>query len=207
MLLQIHPGPNFCRRSTIEAFARTAATLAQSIAEILALHLGVKTRFFAENCAASSSYLRMNRYPPCPLSSLVYGIVPHTDSDFLTILHQDQIGGLQFKKNGSWLSLRPNPDALIISIGDLFQVIFNQMELQSDARLAYNLSIEHRVAAPREVERFTVAYFYCPSDDAVVQSCGKPAMYRKFSFREYRQQIQKDVEATGDKVGLSRFLI
>lgn len=50
--------------------------------------------------------------------------MPHTDSDFLTILHQDQVGGLQLVKDGKWISVKPNPEALIINIGDLFQVKF-----------------------------------------------------------------------------------
>lgn len=50
--------------------------------------------------------------------------MPHTDSDFLTILHQDQVGGLQLVKDGKWISVKPNPKALIINIGDLFQVKF-----------------------------------------------------------------------------------
>ncbi|KAJ0044844.1 hypothetical protein Pint_04248 [Pistacia integerrima] len=68
-------------------------------------------------------------------------------------------------------------------------------------------SIEHRVVAHSEVERFSAAYFYCPSHEAVIESFSKPAVYRKFSFKEYRQQVQKDVRATGDKIGLSRFLL
>lgn len=68
-------------------------------------------------------------------------------------------------------------------------------------------SIKHRVVSPQEVERFSAAYFYCPSNDAVIQSYNKPAMYRPFTLREYRQQIQKDVQDTGDKIGLSRFLL
>jgi gibberellin 2beta-dioxygenase len=76
-------------------------------------------------------------------------------------------------------------------------------------------SIIHRVVSTQEVERFSVAYFYCPSNDAVIESsCNNPspapvpaAVYKQFSFREYQQQVRKDVEATGDKVGLSRFLL
>jgi gibberellin 2-oxidase len=72
-------------------------------------------------------------------------------------------------------------------------------------------SIKHRVVATQEVERFSAVYFYCPSNDAVIQSCcctkKPPAVYKRFSFREYQQQVRKDVEATGDKVGLSRFLL
>ncbi|XP_044462323.1 gibberellin 2-beta-dioxygenase 8-like [Mangifera indica] len=184
-------------RSNIGLFAIKAGSLAERLAEYLAHNMGVKSSYFRENCLPSSSYLRMNRYPPCPLSFEVYGLIPRTDSDFLTVLYQDQVGGLQLRKDGRWLSVRPNPQVLIINIGDLFQALSNGV---------YK-SIEHRVVGQSEVERYSAGYFYCPSDEAVIESLSKPAVYRKFSFNEYRQQVQKDVGATGDKVGLSRFVL
>ncbi|KAL5736038.1 hypothetical protein ACOSQ2_030826 [Xanthoceras sorbifolium] len=184
-------------RSTIGLFAKKAASLARRLAECLAQNLEVKSSYFQENCLTSSSYLRMNRYPPCPSSLEVHGLMPHTDSDFLTILYPDQVGGLQLMREGKWINVKPNPQVLIVNIGDLFQALSNGV---------YK-SIEHRVVAHPEVERFSVAYFYCPSPEAVIESCSQPAVYRKFSFREYRQQIQMDVRASGDKVGLSRFLL
>ncbi|KAK9268879.1 hypothetical protein L1049_000644 [Liquidambar formosana] len=181
--------------STIEVFATTVSVLAQSLAEILAQNLGeVDAGFFQENCSPSTSYLRMNRYPPCPISSEVFGMMPHTDSDFLTILYQDQVGGLQLVKDDRWFSVKPNPDALIINIGDLFQAWSNGV---------YK-SVEHQVVASEEGERFSVAYFYCPSYNTVIQSYSKPAVYRTFSFKEYRQQVKTDVGSTGYKVGLPR---
>ncbi|XP_030928441.1 gibberellin 2-beta-dioxygenase 8-like [Quercus lobata] len=184
-------------RSTIDAFGTTASTLAQSLAEILAQSLGIESNFFRENFPPKTSYIRMNRYPKCPLASKVFGLVPHSDSNLLTILYQDQVGGLQLMKDGRWFKVKPNPKALIINIGDLFQALSNDVFK----------SIKHRVVSPQEVERFSAAYFYCPSNDAVIQSYAKPAMYRPFTLREYRQQIQKDVQDTGDKIGLSRFLL
>ena len=68
-------------------------------------------------------------------------------------------------------------------------------------------SITHRVVANQEIERYSAAYFYCSNYETVIESCSKPGLYRKFSFKEYREQIEKDVKATGDKVGLSRFLL
>lgn len=109
--------------STMEQFATTVSSLALKLAEILAEKLGHKSTFFHENCLPSTCYLRMNRYPPCPIPSEVFGLMPHTDSDFLTILHQDQVGGLQLVKDDRWIAVKPNPEALIINIGDLFQVI------------------------------------------------------------------------------------
>ncbi|XP_038690402.1 gibberellin 2-beta-dioxygenase 8 isoform X2 [Tripterygium wilfordii] len=183
--------------STMVQFATTIAALAQNLAEILAEKLGCKSSFFEENCLPSSCYLRMNRYPPCPISSDAFGLTPHTDSDFLTILHQDQVGGLQLVKDGKWFAVKPNPDALIVNIGDLFQAWSNDV---------YK-SVEHRVVTNPKVERFSTAYFLCPSYDTVVESFCEPSVYKKFSFREYRRQVQEDVQTMGYKVGLKRFVV
>uniref|UniRef100_M1ASI1 Gibberellin 2-oxidase 1 n=2 Tax=Solanum tuberosum TaxID=4113 RepID=M1ASI1_SOLTU len=112
--------------STMEEFATTLSELAQELARLLAEELGdynYKLDYFKETCLASTCYLRMNRYPACPISPQLFGLMPHTDSDFLTILHQDEIGGLQLFRDGKWISVKPNHEALIINIGDLFQVL------------------------------------------------------------------------------------
>ncbi|XP_060669815.1 gibberellin 2-beta-dioxygenase 8 isoform X2 [Ziziphus jujuba] len=183
--------------STMEQFAAKVSNLAQKLAEILAEKLGQKSTFFQENCLSSTCFLRMNRYPPCPIPSEVFGLMPHTDSDFLTILHQDQVGGLQLVKDDTWIAVKPNPEALIINIGDLFQAWSNDV---------YK-SVEHRVVTNMEVERFSTAYFFCPSYETVIESCCEPSVYRKFSFGEYRQQVQDDVKNFGFKVGLPKFLL
>ncbi|GJX98156.1 gibberellin 2-beta-dioxygenase 8-like protein [Tanacetum coccineum] len=180
--------------NTMDQFATMVSDLAENLAEILAEQLGHKSDFFRKNCLPSTCYLRMNRYPPCPISSQVYGLMPHTDSDFLTILYQDQIGGLQLVKDGKWIAVKPNKDALIINIGDLFQAWSNDV---------YK-SIEHRVVANTQSERFSTAYFFCPSYDTMIQSCAENSVYRRFSFREFRQQVQDDVKRLGYKIGLPR---
>uniref|UniRef100_A0A803NZ28 Fe2OG dioxygenase domain-containing protein n=1 Tax=Cannabis sativa TaxID=3483 RepID=A0A803NZ28_CANSA len=108
-------------RSTVEQFAKTVSNLALKLAVILAEKVGHDPSYFKENCLPNTCYLRMNRYPPCPVPSDVFGLMPHTDSDFLTILLQYNVGGLQLVKDGKWIAVKPNPDALIINIGDLFQ--------------------------------------------------------------------------------------
>ncbi|KAJ8761727.1 hypothetical protein K2173_004536 [Erythroxylum novogranatense] len=183
--------------SSMEQFATIVANLAQNLAEILMEKLGRKSSFFKENCLPSTCYLRLNRYPPCPVPSQVFGLMPHTDSDFLTILHQDQVGGLQLVKNGRWFAVKPNSEALIINIGDLFQAWSNDV---------YK-SVEHRVVTNPLVERFSTAYFFCPSCDTEIESGCESSVYKKFSFREYREQVQEDVKNFGYKIGLPRFRV
>ncbi|KAK6123980.1 hypothetical protein DH2020_042263 [Rehmannia glutinosa] len=183
--------------TTMEQFATTVSQLAQTLADILGEEMGHKTEFFKETCLPSSCYLRLNRYPPCPVHPQMLGIMPHTDSSFLTVLHQDNIGGLQLVKDGKWIAVKPNPAALIINIGDLFQAWSNDL---------YK-SVEHRVMANPLNERFSTAYFFCPSYDTVIQSGVVPSVYRSFSFGEFKKQVRKDVELFGSKIGLARFLV
>ncbi|GKV15709.1 hypothetical protein SLEP1_g26471 [Rubroshorea leprosula] len=182
-------------RQTIEDYAREATLLLQRLAEHLAEFLGMSSSYFRENCPPSSTHLRLNRYPPCPLSGKLHGLVPHTDSSFLTLVYQDQVGGLQLMKHGRWFSVKPASNALIINVGDLFQAMSNDV---------YK-SVRHRVVA-QGFERFSAACFYCPTAKALIQGFRGPAVYRPFTYGEYKEQIQEDVKSSGDKVGLPRFL-
>ncbi|KAG6385089.1 hypothetical protein SASPL_153915 [Salvia splendens] len=179
--------------SIMEQYATMVSELSQKLVDILASELGQESEFFKEKCVASTCYLRLNRYPACPIFPEMFGIMPHTDSDFITVLHQDQIAGLQLVKDGRWFAVKPNPQALVINIGDLFQAWSNNV---------YK-SVEHRVVANPLHERFSTAYFFCPPYDTVIES----GVYRSFSFGEYRKQVQEDVKIFGHKIGLPRFLL
>ncbi|PWA73824.1 gibberellin 2-oxidase 8 [Artemisia annua] len=183
--------------TTMKEYTNIVSILAEKLAEILAEKIGQKPKFFEENCVPSMCYIRMSRYPSCPISPHVFGLMPHTDSDFLTILHQDHIGGLQLLKNGKWIAVNPKQETLIVIIGDLFQAWSNG---------TYK-SVEHRVVANKLFERFSTAYFLCPSYDTIIESCDETPVYRRFSFKEFRQQVQEDVKNYGHKIGLSRFLL
>lgn len=92
------------------------------IMELLALSLGVDRMHYRKFFEDGSSIMRCNYYPTCSNSSLTLGTGPHTDPTSITILHQDQVGGLQVFSRGCWRSVRPRPDALVINIGDTFTV-------------------------------------------------------------------------------------
>ncbi|XP_020578986.1 gibberellin 2-beta-dioxygenase 8-like [Phalaenopsis equestris] len=184
-------------RESMQKVADSMSQLARILAGVLAYNLGCSDDFFTENCRENTCFLRLNRYPSCPFSPETFGLMPHTDSDFLTILHQDHVGGLQLMKDSKWVSIKPNPEALIVNIGDLFQAWSNDV---------YK-SVEHKVMTNSTVERYSIAYFLCPSYDSIVSSCKEPSRYRKFTFKEFRRQVQEDVKTTGYKVGLSRFLL
>ncbi|KAF6160745.1 hypothetical protein GIB67_035946 [Kingdonia uniflora] len=184
-------------RKAMEEFATAMSELARLLAGILATNLGHSRGAFEEICNESTCFIRLNRYPRCLIASEMSGLVAHTDSDFLTILYQDQVGGLQLMKDSKWVAVKPNPDALIVNIGDLFQAWSNDV---------YK-SVEHKVITNEKVERYSIAYFLCPSYGSLIGSCKEPSIYKKFTFGEFRKQVVEDVYKTGHKVGLPKFLL
>ncbi|KAL6652364.1 hypothetical protein ACP70R_011289 [Stipagrostis hirtigluma subsp. patula] len=191
-------------RGVMQEVADAMSRLARTVAVALAGRLGHDTAAeaadgggaFPAGCDETTCFLRLNRYPACPFAADTFGLVPHMDSDFLTVLCQDHVGGLQLMKGSRWVAVKPHPDALIVNIGDLFQAWSNDR---------YK-SVEHKVVANARAERFSVAYLLCPSYDAPVGSCGEPSPYRDFTFGEYRRRVQEDVKRTGKKIGLPNFL-
>jgi gibberellin 2-oxidase len=188
-------------RYVIEEVSMAMSQLAKQLASILIRELQGDDDEMVMSCTRGTCFLRLNRYPPCRGSG-AFGLCAHTDSDFLTILRPlDTVGGLQLLKDGRWLTVKPNPGALVVNIGDLLQAWSNDV---------YR-SVEHRVVAHAARERFSVAFFLCPSYDTVIRPHRRPegnqidSLYRSFTFGEYRSQIREDVRLTGRKIGLPRF--
>ncbi|KAG0616229.1 hypothetical protein M758_5G100000 [Ceratodon purpureus] len=120
--------------NSIEEYNGRLDKLAMQILELCARGLGLPVDTFTKpfNGTAGDCIARMNYYPPCPLSSLTLGLGAHTDPNLLTILSQCKVGGLQVCKDGTWMSVKPKPDTLIINIGDTFEVLlFFQLRFKS----------------------------------------------------------------------------
>lgn len=113
--------------------AAAMSELARLLIGILAENMGHSNELFDPMCQERTCFLRLNHYPACPVSGDTFGLVPHTDSDFLTILFQDQVSGLQLLKNSRWVAVEPNQEALIVNIGDLLQVSVTAQS--ADARI------------------------------------------------------------------------
>jgi gibberellin 20-oxidase len=98
------------------------STLSLGIMELLGVSLGVGRKYFREFFEGNDSIMRLNHYPPCQKPDQTLGTGPHCDPTSLTILHQDQVGGFQVFVDEQWHFIRPNPDALVVNIGDTFMV-------------------------------------------------------------------------------------
>lgn len=158
-----------------------------------------------------SSFLRLNYYPLCadpaaPTSPTgapgTFGINHHTDSGALTVLLQDEQPGLQVLRRGVWTFVEPNPDALVINIGDVVQVWSNDR---------YQAAL-HRVIANDRCERYSAPYFFNPAPSAfyapLPNACaaGEPPHYRPINWGEFRaSRTAGDYADYGDEIQISHF--
>ncbi|CAH8300748.1 unnamed protein product [Eruca vesicaria subsp. sativa] len=90
-------------------------------------------------------------YPPCSQPGLTLGTWKHTDNTFITILFQDQVGGLQVLHQDCWVDVTPIPGALVINVGDFLQMMTNNRFL----------SVNHRALANKVEPRISVVCFFC----------------------------------------------
>lgn len=68
--------------------------------------------------------LRVNFYPKCPQPDLTLGLSSHSDPGGMTILLPDEnVAGLQVRRDNSWTTVKPVPNAFIVNIGDQIQVL------------------------------------------------------------------------------------
>lgn len=127
------------------------STLSLGIMELLAISLGVDRGYFREFFEENDSIMRLNYYPPCQKPDQTLGTGPHCDPTSLTILHQDQVGGLQVFVDNEWRSITPNFNAFVVNIGDTFMV-----------RFIINFFSHHYYPVINTIKRKLPKFFYSP---------------------------------------------
>ncbi|CAE6177469.1 unnamed protein product [Arabidopsis arenosa] len=142
-----------------QEYCEAMSSLSLKIMELLGLSLGVNRDYFRDFFGENDSIMRLNYYPPCQKPDLTLGTGPHCDPTSLTILHQDHVNGLQVFVENQWRSIRPNPKAFVVNIGDTFMALSNDR---------YK-SCLHRAVVNSESERKSLAFFLCPKKDRVVK--------------------------------------
>jgi len=89
----------------------------------------------------------------------------HTDYEIMTLLFQNQVGGLEIKvAGGEWISADPIPNAILVNTGDLLEIWTNK----------FYLATLHRVVIPKTEEerkksRYSFAYFIAPDSQTVIR--------------------------------------
>ncbi|MFV0885694.1 2-oxoglutarate and iron-dependent oxygenase domain-containing protein [Metapseudomonas otitidis] len=158
--------------------------LAQTLLRAIALALGIERDFFDARFAEPISVFRMIHYPPrhTARSADQPGAGAHTDYGCVTLLYQDDAGGLQVRNvNGEWIDAPPIAGSFVVNIGDM-------MARWSNDRYT---STPHRVISPLGVHRYSMPFFAEPHPDTEISclpncsSADNPPKYPPVTSAEY----------------------
>ena len=178
-------------KEVLEKYTFNMTKLGRNLMRLALLSSGVKDLSVMQSLDTPTIWLRLLHYPPISKNSPsdLYGSAPHTDFGCLTILAQDEIGGLQVQtREGKWIDVPKLEGSFVVNVGDMLSRYTNGLLR----------STPHRVINKSGKERFSCPFFFDPHTTAVVQplkGTGKP----KFSPINFGEFLREELEASYEK--------
>ena len=145
-------------------------------------------------------HTKLVRYPGRAPDGSEQGVGWHKDYGFLTLLLQDEHGGLQVQaSDGGTIHVDPLRGAFVVNLGELLEI----------ATEGYLVATNHRVVSPASgAERYSVPFFYNPRLDARIETvpggylAGAPgvardpenALYEVFGWNELKGYLRSHPE-------------
>ncbi|PON99737.1 Isopenicillin N synthase [Trema orientale] len=175
--------PSACKDETLEYMKKTDIVI-KRLLDVLMKRLNVtKIDDEKENLLMGSKRINLNFYPICPNPDLTVGVGRHSDVSTLTILLQDEIGGLyvRVEEDDNWVHVPPIKGSLVINIGDALQIMSN----------GRYKSVEHRVAANGNSDRISVPIFVNPRPSDLISpfpevlANEEKALYKQVLYSDY----------------------
>ena len=153
-------------RETLLEYLDAMTSLGHTLMEGIALSLGLEASYFFDRYTRDPLLLfRIFNYPPLlpevsgPGTRPVWSVGEHTDYGLLTILRQDEAGGLQVKSQSRWIEAPPIAGSFVCNIGDM-------LDRMTGGRYR---STPHRVRNPGNKPRLSFPFFFDPNVDAEVR--------------------------------------
>jgi isopenicillin N synthase-like dioxygenase len=155
----------------------------QKLLPIFATALDLPPDYFNPAFVDAQCVLRLSHFPPARYRDNQFGLAPHTDANFFTVLPQANVEGLYIRPRGhGWIKAPRIPGAFVINAGDMCRRWTNNRFL-STRHLAINLTDQDRYSTP---------FFYTPHIDWPIEclpTCcgpGNPPRYPPITYGEYR---------------------
>ena len=157
--------PSPAKNPEFLAFFEACTEIANTVLQVFALALELPEDFLTTRHNQQHHTLRSLHYPPLqtPVKTGQVRAGEHSDYGSLTLLFQDEVGGLEVQTTtGDWIASPPIPDMVVVNTGDLMQRWTNHVFR----------STKHRVIIPNDSRvkqsRYSFAFFCHPNNDTEI---------------------------------------
>lgn len=142
-------------REVVVEYSDCMKALAQKLLAFMSESLGLPSSCIEDAVGDFYQNITVSYYPPCPQPELTLGLQSHSDMGAITLLIQDDVGGLQVLKDGEWVMVQPLSDAIVVILADqtevlLFLLFIRSQFLALGARTLFSCFLF-----------FTFIFFYC----------------------------------------------
>ena len=177
-------------REKVLAYQQGARRLGDRLLRTIALSLDMPEDTFASFYQTPGTNLRLFRYPPQPVNVMFnqLGAGAHTDWGGITLLAQDNVGGLEVQNlAGDWVEAPPIPGTFVINIGDLMARWTNDL-YRSNFHRVRNVNSGNQ-------SRYSVVMFYNPHWNSRIEcmptctGADSPRKYPTVTAREHLDEM------------------
>lgn len=146
----LFPAEPAALRETVLAYLDALTQLGHALMRGIALSLGLDAGYFTEHGTRDPLVLfRIFNYPSRPAAPDVrWGVGEHTDYGLLTVLRQDDVGGLEIKTASGWIAAPPIAGSFVCNIGDMLERMTGGLFKSTPHRVALNTSGRDRISLP-----------------------------------------------------------
>lgn len=146
-------------RDAVLSYMDALADVARRLLRGIAISLSLDADYFETRYTADPTILfRVFHYPPAPPGDSGWGVGEHTDYGLLTLLAQDDNGGLAVRTPHGWVDAPPIPDTFVCNIGDMLDRMTG----------GWYRSNPHRVRNVSGRDRLSFPFFFDPDFTAEV---------------------------------------
>jgi len=176
-------------RPAIETYRQAAERVSRTVIRLIATALGLPETALDRHFDRPTSFLRLLHYPPHPVDAAddQFGAAPHTDYGIITLLAQDDSGGLQVRRrdaaggDGGWIDAAPLPGTFVLNVADMLARWTNDRFV----------STPHRVVNRSGGDRYSLPFFFDTAMDSIIEclpTCtgpGNPPRYEPVRYGDY----------------------
>lgn len=146
--------------AAVGEYYRSMDALGHHLLPLYAIAAGMPADHFEPFFQPALATLRMTHYPAVPAAAGQWGIDPHADAGFMTMLPSNPVAGLEIQDvDGEWFAVEQEPESFVVNAGDMLRRWTNDRFR----------STRHRARNDAPVDRYAIPFFFDPRVDTIIE--------------------------------------